>query len=202
MRCPASDGKVAVGRCVGMSRKISFFCDGNMHEPRLMFERALQRARPMTSQKEEFMKRFIFQCGFALCAFTLAATPVHATSEDRRGPVQFETLDRDGDGQISREEIEEQRNDRFKDADLNGDGLLSLEEMQQNAAMRAKDRAEQMHARLDRNGDGFISAEEAEPGPRAERRFDRLDSDGDGAISKAEFESARTRMRERHGNLE
>lgn len=148
------------------------------------------------------MRRFIRKSGFVLFAFALATGPVYAQSQQRHGSIEFETLDRDGDGQITRDEMTARRADRFRKADVNGDGLLSLQEMQEQAVARAQERAEKMFSRLDSDGDGFISGDEIEPGPGASRRFDRFDSDGDGSINKEEFEAARTRMRERHGKLE
>lgn len=148
------------------------------------------------------MKRLAYTTGTALCAFALVAGSVYAKSADRHGPVQFETLDRDGDGQITREEMAAQRGDRFEEADTDGDGKLSLAEIEARAAARAKERAGKLMTRLDSDGDGFVSADEMQPGPRADRRFDRADSDGNGAISKVEFESAKNHMKGRRGQIE
>ncbi|MFW5883423.1 MAG: EF-hand domain-containing protein, partial [Verrucomicrobiota bacterium] len=84
--------------------------------------------------------------------------------------------DADGDGLVTREELENHRAKRMMENnprhlqrfDADGDGQLSLEEVQtMNKAVSErrgdnKDRMEQMFERLDANGDGAISREELE----------------------------------------
>ena len=53
--------------------------------------------------------------------------------------------------------------------------------------------------RMDTNGDGKISAEEAKGTPM-ERRFDMLDRNGDGELDTAELEQMRQRFRNRGGS--
>ncbi|MGH6611289.1 MAG: hypothetical protein ACRECQ_13655 [Burkholderiaceae bacterium] len=47
-------------------------------------------------------------------------------------------------------------------------------------------------AKLDTNGDGQISREEAATAPRLAQRFDRIDANKDGQITRDEFASARS----------
>ena len=133
---------------------------------------------------------------------TLSSTPADA---QERGPMVFEELDLNGDGQITLEELTGQRDARFAAADTNGDGALSEEEMLAQANENASERATRMVARmlerLDDNEDGVLQLNEL-PEPRegrAERRFEQADADGDGAISAEEFEEARERMADRRG---
>lgn len=53
--------------------------------------------------------------------------------------------------------------------------------------------------RMDTNGDGKISAEEAKGTPM-ERRFDMMDRNGDGELDNAELEQMRQRLRNRGGS--
>ncbi|WP_425091899.1 EF-hand domain-containing protein [Tropicimonas sp. S265A] len=106
----------------------------------------------------------------------------------------FNRLDADGDGQFSRDEIENLAASRFQDADSDGDGFLSLEEVQAAAAARMADRADRMSTRmmdrLDANDDGRLSPDEmARSDRRSERLFERADVDGDGVVTRAEFMS-------------
>ncbi|MGX9357211.1 EF-hand domain-containing protein [Roseobacteraceae bacterium S113] len=134
----------------------------------------------------------------------MAAGPVLA----ERGPggkggprMSFEQLDADGDGALTKAEIQNAGAARFAAADTNGDGLLSADEMAAQASKRHADRIGKMMERADANGDGMLSLEEleAQRGARAERRmermFDKLDADGDGAISSAEFEARKSGKR-------
>jgi len=155
--------------------------------------------------------------------FTLTLAPVLAVAlvagmAQARGPGEghgahggnmqqmmpdFGTLDTDGDGKVTKAEIDARRLDRQKAMDPDADGFITLEEMKSHAAAQAKQRAEamvdRMFAGLDTDKDGKLSAAEAMSGPMAggrgmDRMFDRLDRDGDGAISQAEYDRMGERM--------
>lgn len=108
------------------------------------------------------------------------------------GPEQMlEQLDTNGDGAITRAEVDAAAAERFATADSDGDGLLSAEELTAAAESRQADRRvrglERMIERLDENDDGLLSAEELAARNPADRMFDRLDENEDGTISAEEL---------------
>lgn len=114
-----------------------------------------------------------------------------------RGPrfgEMFEQIDANGDGKITKEEIDAFRQARFDASDADGDGKLSAEEMMAARDARRMERFKSMVGTLDKDGDGLLSAEELAAG--AERRgpqtmLDRFDKDGDGALTLEEIQQAR-----------
>ena len=140
------------------------------------------------------MKRTIVTTVAVCGALALVSGAVLAKSADPAERIRFTELDRDGDGQITREEMMAQRSAHLERADTNGDGLLSVAEIEAMAFERAKRRAERMVERLDANGDGMISMDELRTNARFYKRFDRIDRDSNGTISEDEFEQARARM--------
>lgn len=136
----------------------------------------------------------------ALCAVVIAAGA--ASAQDMQGDrPAFDTLDRDGNGGISLQELQDHGAARFAEADTDADGGLSAEEMIAAAEGRAAERAAQMIARFDENGDGLLQSEEMPrpPEDRAARMFGRIDADGDGQVTPAEFDAAKERMGEMRG---
>jgi len=137
----------------------------------------------------------------------------------KRGPAQmpiiFSELDADGNGVVTKEEMQARAQTRFDAADTNGDGKLSVDEMVAAAEARAEDamkkRAEQMSERMakrterlienkDTDGDGMLTMAELEDTKsRGDRFFDRLDADGDGVVSQEEFDAAKARWMQRAG---
>lgn len=120
-------------------------------------------------------------------------------------------LDKNGDGKLSPDEVPEERRENFSKLvarlDKDGDGALSKDEMPaagkaqpagskvQPASLKGKADgakvADAMFKRMDANGDGKATADEA-PEERREqvaRMIRRADKDGDGAISREEFET-------------
>lgn len=114
--------------------------------------------------------------------------------------MQFEELDADGNGEITKAEMDAHKAARFKTADSNSDGKLSAEEMLAMAQERAQKRTQKMIERFDTDGDGALSESELpKPGRRGDM-FKRMDADGSGGISKEEFEqAAKHRGGKRHG---
>lgn len=139
----------------------------------------------------------IIGLGAAICAGTLAMAGNQGNQGGMKDPGMrpgFETLDADGDGQITRDEMQARHEARFARADADGDGRLTRDEMLAAAQKRAERRIDRMLARHDSDGDGALDEAEMagmRKGRMMERMFDHMDADGDGAISRAEFDSAR-----------
>jgi hypothetical protein len=137
--------------------------------------------------------------------FALAERGDHARmGMEGRGPMaglDFAALDADGDGKITKEEMQAPRAARLAALDADGDGKISLEELKadhlRQATERADQRAQRMMAAMDADGDGMLTAAELLAGPGPGMMFDRVDTDGDGAISKAEADAIRDRMADR-----
>ena len=132
----------------------------------------------------------------------------------------LKALDADGDGEISKAEIEG-ASKALAALDKNGDGKLSRDEILPNfGALGAPGRPgaegrpgqpgqpgiagrfnpEEMIRRLkdaDKNGDGKISKEEAPD--RMKDNFDRIDANGDGQLEESEIKAMVEKMREGAG---
>ena len=141
------------------------------------------------------MKRTAFILVVAMTA--TAMTSVSALARGQ-GP-DFATLDTNGDGELTREELQARGAVRFQEADTNGDGLLSEDEIAARGSERLKDRAARMIERMDANGDGQLSQDEIKERRNAGEFFDRMDRDDSGTVTQAEFDAARDKMRKRFG---
>lgn len=114
--------------------------------------------------------------------------------------MNFETLDVDGSGEITLEDIAALRDNRFGEMDTDGDGSVSQAEYVAAAAANAEERAAAQFERLDADGDGSLSRDVLEArgrGQMGERMLSRLDTDESGGISAEEFEIAKERMSKR-----
>lgn len=143
------------------------------------------------------MQRSTFIAAVAAAAIGLTTV---AAMANNRGP-DFSTLDTDGNGEVTLNELQNAGAARFADADTDGDGFLTEAELVAAAQGNAQDRAARMIERMDADEDGKLSQEEVQERRRGDpaRFFDRMDADNSGGISEEEFEEARANMRERHG---
>lgn len=117
-------------------------------------------------------------------------------------PENFDQIDTDKDGKLSKAEMEAHRAARFAASDTNKDGKLSVDELTAAHGKRAAERAEKgagkMLEHLDKDGDGALSLAEMATPKRGEKMFARIDQDGDDMLSKAELDAARAHMK-KHG---
>ena len=135
-----------------------------------------------------------------LLAITVGSTAIAQTPRGMKmlGMSDFEDLDINNDGKVSKEEIRERREIAVQSMDLNGDEKLSAEELMQQHTKRAQLSVNRMIKKLDSNGDGSLSFAELENGQRVgtlRKLFDRLDKDDDGYISKEEALRVKKNMR-------
>lgn len=135
------------------------------------------------------------------------------SSRDADQPSQdalFAILDRDRNGKLSRRELEAAgsilaRLDRDKDGSISKREIAAVASDKAPSSRSSPERSSRERdsrggissyaKRLDRNGDGKITKEEAS-GPIKER-FDRLDEDGDGILKVEDIEKAFRRPRSR-----
>jgi Ca2+-binding EF-hand superfamily protein len=136
----------------------------------------------------------------------LSLTAVSAQAERGGERPDFATLDINGDGEVTKEELEAQGAARFAATDADGSGALSEVELAAQANDRAFDRISKMIERLDTNEDGELQQSELEEGREGRRSrgsdmFERIDTDENGSISQEEFDNAKERRggHRRHG---
>lgn len=130
---------------------------------------------------------------------------VTATAQEARGPqggFDFETLDADGSGEITAEDMTTLRDQRFAEVDTDGDGSVSREEFLAHAQAQAAERAGERFDALDADGDGMLSQDVLSGGRRGDgqmmtRMIDRFDADGSGGVSAEEFETAQAQFMQR-----
>lgn len=142
----------------------------------------------------------------ALAVGIIAVSGTMVEARDRGdGPrtMDFSTLDVDGSGEITQEDLDALRENRFADIDSNGDGAVSKDEFMAASAARAGERAGEMFDRLDADGDGALSRDVLESrdgrGRGAGRLLERADADGSGGVSEEELAAAMERFAERGG---
>lgn len=90
-------------------------------------------------------------------------------------------VDADGDGAITQAEIDAYRTAQVTAADASGDGAISLSEFETIFAMATRDRMVDAFQELDADGDGTVTT--AEMDTRFGGIVDRMDRNGDGALS-------------------
>lgn len=189
-------------RCVAVSQKFDQGDEKNLRRntdrPTLRVYERRNRALCKPRGRED-MKHTGFIAGIAITAMTVSTLAAFADSDQGRkgSKMTFEQLDANGDGELTKAELESQKADRFAKIDTNGDGALSAEELQAKAQKKSSERVTKMMQRYDANGDGVLSPDEM-PKPRhAGKMFDRIDADGSGTISQDEFDTAKAQMKER-----
>jgi len=94
-------------------------------------------------------------------------------------------LDLDGDGRVTRAELEKAGQQRARGIDVDGDGVISVEEIIAFQDRERRRHEETMLASLDSNGDGRVTIEEFVSG--GSWRLARLDRNGDGVIDGGEL---------------
>lgn len=133
------------------------------------------------------MRRVTVLLAGTAIALGLGAMALAQTGPGTKGPGTgerfraqfFERLDTNKDGKITKAEYDASRAAEFKAADKNGDGFVGKEEFAAYGDQRRGDFVDRMFARLDKNGDGKITAGELQ-GARGDRakRGDRGDRRG------------------------
>lgn len=152
--------------------------------------------------------------GYALAASLIALTAVPAVAGEGHGDGHhkhgkhgewFKSLDADGDGKVSQAEFDASKADRFAKADADSDGKVTLEELtkafEQKQAERMKKheaRLKEHFAALDKDGDGAVSAAEAQASHG--EWFGKLDTDGDGFVTEDEMKAHKESFKERKGD--
>lgn len=163
------------------------------------------------TRKELIMAKRILPValGAGLLLAPLAILAKDASAPRNMGPgagfmldLAYSALDSDKDGKVTREEFEKNhpKKNAIHPADANKDGTITLEEAQDAAAKKARERAALAFKRLDSNGDGKFTPEEAKT--MRDTAFNAIDANKDGALSKDELTAAHhKRMMGRDGHM-
>ena len=130
--------------------------------------------------------------GIASAALLAVAAP-EGREHRGSGLERIKQADTNGDGMISREEAKAMPRllERFDEIDANHDNQLSKDEMRAFHEKRREEMRAAHWKKLDANGDGRVSLEEAKANaPRLAEHFKEIDTNGDGFITPEELQAA------------
>jgi Ca2+-binding EF-hand superfamily protein len=129
----------------------------------------------------------MFRTTLLATALSFCAIPSLAQPQDPIDQLlaNFNRIDVNGNGEISRAEFRRVQAARWPQIDRNGDGYLSEEDFPTAAARRTKTQLAEI-AHLDADGDGRISQSEFLNGPAA--LFTQADRNSDGVLTRAEVD--------------
>jgi Ca2+-binding EF-hand superfamily protein len=143
--------------------------------------------------------------GFAAESSTTTTATTTAPKGERSS--HFKKADADGNGMLSRAEVEKSMPrlaEKFDEIDTNKDGQLSRGELSawkkaHKGERQAKAAERFKHA--DTNGDGRISRAESEQNaPRLAKKFDAIDANKDGQLTQEELRAYRENKRSHKDN--
>lgn len=151
------------------------------------------------------MKTAYILAGAIALSIGITGMAAEAQGKGRGGErASFAELDADGNGEVTMAEMQAFAQARFDSVDTNGDGSLSAEELIAARESQNSDRLERrinrFLERADDNGNGTLEFGEFGPSEeRAAERFSRVDADGSGGISEEEMEAAKEQRADRRG---
>lgn len=133
-------------------------------------------------------------------AFAAQAGRDHAEDDGHRGgrmhhgPGQlFEKADTDGNGTITRAELDAAQAAHLKDIDRDGNGAVTVEEMDAQHREERLARMSEHLKRLDADKNGVVTTAEFAAGHR--KHVEKLDANGDGQITREELAERKHRRR-------
>jgi EF-hand domain pair len=189
-----------------MSQNLVNGGDGNLGSRRLYHHKAAADCGPDDQGHNMSTKKSMALLALSAILIGSLSTTAIAKGMGDHGPMRmlnFKEIDADKDGKVTAEEFAAFRAAEFAKADTNSDGQISAEELAARHIAEATGRAAEMSAqmieRMDEDGNGQLSMEEMENGPRPVSMFERADEDGDGALTQAEVDATMQKMRGKHG---
>ena len=137
----------------------------------------------------------VLLAGAAFGGAMLAAA--HAQGSGDAASRLIERLDSSGDGAVGLDEFVAAQKQQFAAADSDGDGFVTEAEL--TSPQRDQAKIATLVQRLDTDGDGRISSDEAEGSgsTKVSSRFSRLDADADGFVTAEELSTPRQKSSSR-----
>jgi Ca2+-binding EF-hand superfamily protein len=137
----------------------------------------------------------VLASGLLLAQPALAQSQAEVQGYQQRLQQLFQRLDQNNDQRLDRHEVNGQPylQRHFERLDQQQRGYITPADLRAPAAGTpgGGERARRFLRDADRNGDGVISRQEAEPYPWLQRRFHDADRNGDGALSRDELRRLR-----------
>lgn len=126
------------------------------------------------------------------------AAASHGDDDDERNPggSMMLKMDTDKNGSISANEFQAKHAARISDADANKDGAVTYEEFKAHASARMDEKMKRRFDQHDTDGDGKLTETEAKT--HAAAMFKKMDKNGDGALTADEMHHGHMGNREHH----